>query len=357
MLNSIRENAGSMLEVVVILAVLFLLLGVVLWAGGGKTLHAAQGSGIIETIPGALEISPPPVGELGVLSYSIAYGLGESRQRGVHPAAVYDRLDAVIETIAASGADVALLQEVDFASRRTYDVDQLQYIATALGWGFVARVITWECRYLPSPFWALRRHAGRLRAGQGVISRYPLVQNTRQRLSQPLTQPLLSPLFSPYHTVQMVDMQCGDRTVRFLNVHLEPRDTVTRQRQAQELVAFVRQVATPNCVLMGALNNVASEVAARSDGPASSQDRTLDMITSGLRDRLRMATVMSPPSVPGPLYSRREHALVGPGLQVVETQVVLPDEPVSDHLPLLLRLRWALPLNPQNRRQHHEHLF
>src|SRR5215470_10393970 len=103
-----------MLEVIVILTVLLLLLGAVLWAGGGKTLHEAQGSSIIETIPGALEAIPPPAAELVVLSYSIAYGLGDARQPGVAPATVYDRLDAVIETIAASGADVALLQEVDF---------------------------------------------------------------------------------------------------------------------------------------------------------------------------------------------------------------------------------------------------
>ena len=143
----------------------------------------------------------------------------------------------------------------------------------------------------------------------------------------------------------MVDMHCGDRTVRFLNVHLEPRDTVTRQRQAQELVAFVRHVATPNCVLMGALNCATSADTARPDGPAVSQDRTLDIITSGLRDRLRMVTEMHSPSLPEPLYYCREHALVGPGLQTLETQVVMPDEPVSDHPPLLLRLRWALPLS------------
>jgi endonuclease/exonuclease/phosphatase family metal-dependent hydrolase len=347
-----------MLEVVVTLSVLLLLLGAVLWAGGGKTLHAAQGSGIIEAVPGALEASPLPAEELVVLSYSIAYGLGDTRQHGrrAGPAAVYDRLDAVIETIAASGADVALLQEVDFASRRTYDVDQLQYIAAALGWGFVARVITWECRYLPVPFWAPQRHAGRLRAGQGVISRYPLVQNTRQRLSQRLTQPLLTPLFSPYRTVQMVDMQCGDRSVRLLNVHLEPDDAITRQRQAQELVAFVRHVATPNCVLMGALNSVAAEMTARANGPVVSQDRTLDMITNGLRDRLRLVTEMHLPSVPAASQYRRHHVMVGPGLQTAETQVLMPDEPVSNYLPLLVRLRWALPLVTQNRRPHHEHL-
>src|SRR4029450_6766016 len=65
-----------MLEAVVVLAVLLLLLGAVLWAGSGKTLHEAQGSGIIETIPGALEILPPPAEEFTVLSYSMAYGLG-----------------------------------------------------------------------------------------------------------------------------------------------------------------------------------------------------------------------------------------------------------------------------------------
>ncbi|HEY5868389.1 MAG TPA: endonuclease/exonuclease/phosphatase family protein [Candidatus Tectomicrobia bacterium] len=346
-----------MLEVVVILALLLLLLGAVLWAGGGKTLYEAQGSGIIEAISGALEPSPPPAEELLVLSYNMAYGLGDALQHGrrVDPGMVYDRLDAIIETLAASGADVVLLQEVDFASRRTYDIDQLQYIATALGWGFVARVITWECRYLPTPFWLPQRHVGRLRAGQGVISRYPLVQNTRQRLSQPLTQPLLAPLFSPYHTVQMVDMRCGERSVRLLNVHLEPRDTATRQRQAQELVAFVRHVATPNCVFMGALHSVAAEVTGRPADPTMGQDRTMDIITSGLRDRLRLVTNTPATSLAETPAYRQAYALLGSGLQMVEIQVMKRDEAVSDHLPLMLRLRWALPLATQNRGPHHEH--
>jgi endonuclease/exonuclease/phosphatase family metal-dependent hydrolase len=297
------------------------------------------------------------VEELVVLSYSMAYGLGEALQHGrrVDPGMVYDRLDALIETLAASGADVVLLQEVDFASRRTYDIDQLQYIAAALGWGFVARVITWECRYLPAPFWLPQRHAGRLRAGQGVISRYPLVQNTRQRLSQPLTQPLLAPLFSPYHTVQMVDMQCGERSVRLLNVHLEPRDPLTRQRQAQELVTFVRHVATPNSVCMGAWHRVAAAGSGRHAEPASSQDRAMEIITSGLRDRFHLVTGTNAASlVEIPAY-HRDYALIGPGLQTVETQFMRLDEPVSDRLPLMVRLRWALPLVTQNRSPHHEH--
>src|SRR5215471_9934646 len=285
-----------MLVAALTLALLLLLLGAVLWAGGGKTLHEPNGSGIVEAIPGALETEPPPPEELVVVSYSIAYGLGVSRSADLPGAAIalYDRLDQIIETIAASGADVVLLQEVDFASRRSYDVDQLQYIAVALGWGFVARVITWECRYLPVPFWPPWRQTGRLRAGQGIISRYPLVQNRRQRLSQPPAQPLLALLFAPYRTVQMVDVQCSGRTIRVLNVQLEPHDVATRQRQAEELVTFVRQVATPNCVLMGAFQSAAAGVAATSSVPDITPDRTMEIITTGLRDRLRIVADTRP---------------------------------------------------------------
>src|SRR5262249_27157219 len=155
-----------------------------------------------------------------------------------------------------------------------------------------------------------------------------------QRLSQPLAQPLLAPLFSPYRTVQMVDMQCGERTVRLLNVHLEPRDAATRQCQAQELVAFVRHVATPNCVCMGAFTSGASAVSGRHAEPTSGQDHSMDIITSGLRDRLRLVTHTPSVSAAEPGDYRRAYALIGPGLQTVDTQGVTPDEPVSDHLPL-----------------------
>src|SRR5262245_34978516 len=294
------------------LAFLLLLLGAVLWAGGGKTIHESQGSGIVEAIPGALEAEPPPPEELVVLSYSIAYGLGSPSSAGPpgDVRALYDRLDQIIETIAASGADVALLQEVDFASRRSYDVDQLQYIAAALGWGFVARVITWECRYLPVPFWPPWRQTGRLRAGQGIISRYPLIQNRRQRLSQASAQPLLAPLFAPYHTVQMVDVQCDGRMLRVLNVHLEPHDVATRQRQAEELVTFVRQVATPNCVLMGAFQSVAQDIAAPHGVPGVTPDRTMEIITTGLRDRLRLVADTTPTYPAEAPQERRDHTLV-----------------------------------------------
>jgi endonuclease/exonuclease/phosphatase family metal-dependent hydrolase len=330
-----------MIGVAVVLA-LVLLVGLgLLWAGGGKTIHESRGSGIIESIPDALVTAPAPAETLVVLSYNIAYGLGgqDDRPPPADVATVYDRLDRVIETIAASEADVALLQEVDFASRRTFEIDQLHYVAAALGWGFAARAVTWECRYLP---WPLTRPAGRIRAGMGVLSRYPLVQNTRQRLPQPRRLSGLARLFLPHDTVQMVDVQCGRQTIRLLNVHLDRHSAVTRQRQAYELVAFAHRVKTPMSAIMGAFNTTLS-------------DPAMAIITEGLRGQFRAVDPEGGTAPALDLGARLDQLLIGSSMRALDTRLMAVDEPVSDRLPVVTRLRWVVPLIINNGRSHLEH--
>jgi endonuclease/exonuclease/phosphatase family metal-dependent hydrolase len=346
-----------MIALVVVLLLLGVLLGALLWAGGGKTLHEPHGSGIIEAIPEAFEREPAAIGTLVVLTYDLGYGLGEQHEHASAGAAsIYDRLDHIVETVAAAGADVALFQEVDFASRRTHDIDQLHYIAAALGWGFAARTITWECRYLPYPVWPVGRPTGRLRAGMGVISRYPLVQNTRQRLPQARPVPGLTALFSPHDAVQMVDVQCGTQTLRLCNVHLDPRDRTSRQRQARALVEFVRHIATPVSVLLGAFNAVLPGTAEGGSGTAPSLDQTMDIVVKELQGSFRAVvddTLLpqgTAASAPLP------QVLIGSGVRAVETRVLPLHTPVSAHRPLVVHLRWAVPLVVSNGRSQHERL-
>jgi len=224
--------------------------GVALWAGGGKTVFEARGVGIVEAVPGSLpESAAVPFEVLTLFSYNLAYGLGDVGSGAVPrtTAAVYDRLDRVIEAIAACEADAALLQAVDFASHRTSYIPQLHYMAAALGWGYVATVTTWECRYLPLPW----RHAGRVRAGVGVISRLPLEHNGWQRLPKARAVFPQAALFAPHEAVQVVDMRCGVRGVRLMQAHLAPRRTGGYRRQDEELAAIVRRVAMPGCVMTG----------------------------------------------------------------------------------------------------------
>lgn len=296
---------------VVLIALVLLVagVGIVLWAGGGKTVFEAQGVGIVEAMPGSLpESSAAPSDVLTLLSYNLAYGLGDSGYRSARQeaAAVYDRLDRVIEAIAACGADAVLLQAVDFASRRTDCIPQLHYMAAALGWGYVAATTTWECRYLPAPWGKPGRRAGRVRAGQGIISRLPLEHNSWQRLPQSRAFPLLAALFAPHDAVQVVDMRCGVRGVRLMQAHLGVcRTGRHRQREAQ-LAAIVRRVAMPSCLMAGVGESAAGT------------------ICSALGERLR-------PGTGGVLF--------GSGWGDAEVRIMPPLAGVSEHAPVLVKLR------------------
>lgn len=311
-----------MIEALLSLAGLVALGGFLLWAASGKTIYEAHGSGIIEAIPGVADEAPHTPEEILILSCNLGYGLGG--QRAAEPAVIYDRLDQLLECIALSGAEIVALQEVDFASQRSGHIDQLHYLAAALGWKYVARVFTWECRYLPTPWWQPWHYAGKVRAGQGVISRYPLVQNARQRLPQAAAQPLWAPLFEPHHTVQMVEILCGERTIRLFHGTMDQTPEALRQRQAQELVTFVRDTATPNCLVVGTF---------------SAPEHALETIATALRDRLRLV----PPAGTTPLAPERfaVPVLVGPGLRIATSEVF--SLPEALHAPFLVTVHWALP--------------
>jgi endonuclease/exonuclease/phosphatase family metal-dependent hydrolase len=320
-----------MMALVTLAVLLLLTLAASLWAAGGQTVYATPGSGIIEAIPDALETEPvPPEGQLVILSYSLAYTCDalHAALSSPSPAAVCDRLDTVIEMIAASGADIALLQEVDFASPRTCGIDQLYYMAAALGWGYAARAVTWECRYVP---WPWRRATGRVRAGLGVMSRYPLTQHVRHHLPHAWAGLLWAARWFPRHAVQMVDVQCGATTLRLLNVHLDPRPTAARQRQMHQLAAFAHGARTPSCILMGSLRGAA-------------QDDTLVGLTTALPNPLHVVTAPIDHHEIEVADMQPDSVLIGRSLQALDARLVAMEASLSDVLPLALHLRWDLPL-------------
>ena len=239
-----------MSAVLIALSLLLVAVGVALWASGGKVVFEKQGVGTLEAMPGSLtESFAAPSEVLTLFSYNLEYGLGDTRVGAAQTGkAIYDRLDRVIEEIAASEADAALLQAVDFASSRTGYIPQLHYVAAALGWGYVAAITTWECRYLPLP----RSQAGRVRAGQGIISRLPLEHNSWQRFAPPrwgFSKP--AALFASHDAVQVVDMRCGVRGVRLVQAHLASRRGGWHRQRQDELVAILRRVGMPSCVVTG----------------------------------------------------------------------------------------------------------
>ena len=291
-----------MIVLLVVFSLLVLIAGVVLWAGGGKLVFGEQGVGTVEAMPDSLaESLDAPTEALTLFSCHLGYGLGDTSVDAVQASeAIYDRLDRVIEEIAVSEADAALLQEVDFSSSRTGWIPQLHYMAAALGWGYVAAITTWECRYLPLP----RSQAGRVRAGQGIISRLPLEHNSWQRFAQPrwgLFRP--AAMFAPQDAVQVVDMRCGVRGVRLVQAQLASRHGSRHSGRQDELLAVMRRVGMPSCVVTGVGR------------------RAAEVIGDGLGFQAEAGDVLL-----GSIWTR------------AEVRLLSPLSGVSDHAPVLVKL-------------------
>jgi hypothetical protein len=154
----------------------------------------------------------------------------------------------------------------------------------------------------------------------------------------------------------MVDVQCGTQTLRLFNVYTGAHDSAARQRQVRELVEFVRQAATPLSVLIGAFHIASRRTAGEGRDTDPSADPTMRLVLDGLSDRFRAVTA---DELPAPATASRvsvPHILIGSGVRAVETHLMPLPEPISTHLPLVVHLRWALPLVISNGRSRHERL-
>jgi hypothetical protein len=141
----------------------------------------------------------------------------------------------------------------------------------------------------------------------------------------------------------MVDVQCGATLLRLLNVYLEPQQVTKRQQHVQALVTFVREVYTPTSVLMGTFDTAA-------DRPASKQ--ALPMLMAELGERCRAMPEPGEHAATAMHQAHPVHALVGSGLQPLDTRTAEVHQPLCAYPPLMLRLRWALPLLTRQG-QHH----
>jgi endonuclease/exonuclease/phosphatase family metal-dependent hydrolase len=163
-------------------------------------------------------------------------------------------------------------------------------------------------------------------------------------------------LFSSYPTVHMVDVQCGTQTLRLFNMYLGASDDTTRQRQARRLVEFVRQVETPVNVLMGALHTALPGTAGESSAMRPASDQTMRLIVDELQGRFRAVVADELSAQSTASQASLPCILIGSGVRAVEARIIPLDKPISAHLPLVVHLRWALPLVISNGSSYHERL-
>lgn len=176
-----------------------------------------------------------------VLTWNMAYayGLGSEGTADYVPRSresFEQNLKKIAQSIRDSGADIVLLQEIDFAAARSHGLDQLDLLSTQTGLGFWARAVSWEAQYIPFPFTPVSHQFGRMRSGGAVLSRWPITANRVHLLAKPESRAWWYNLFYLYRYFQEVTVKILDRDLRLVNLHLEAFDQTSRDQQARQLV-------------------------------------------------------------------------------------------------------------------------
>jgi len=244
-----KDRAFSKIIAALVLVVLLALF--FMWFFGLPNPEVMDASGMIEKVSDETFGVPD---ELRVMSFNIHYGKGQVRDEEESPPK--DDFDSNIEEIAeilrSNNIDIAALQEIDFYSKRSYYTDQAERIAELAGFSYIARIVNWDVKYVPYPFFSLH-HFGRIKSGQAILSKYPIKKNMRYLLQKPESNSWFYNLFYLNRALQIAEIEIGERTIKIGNAHLEAYDKETRQEQAKHVMELLAE-DTESMILMGDFN-------------------------------------------------------------------------------------------------------
>ena len=349
----VRWGIWTILALVVAFAIFFF------WASSGDSDDRETAPGTISENSAAAP-APAQVPELRVMTFNIGYGRGPAGDASGpwSEEQIHAGLDGIVGQIKANATDLVFLQEVDLASARSHDIDQGKYLLEGAGLRFSSCVTTWEKNYVPFPYWPPSKHYGRMRSGQCVLSRFPIVASTRHRLPQPDANPWWRNRFYLNRAIDQVKVMIAGNAWEVFNVHIEAFDIPNRVDHAQRLAALVSALPEKARVIVAGDFNAPPPEATQKKGfvdePEAdfSTDTTIAVVRGmGLPEALPDPAAFTFPA-DGPTR-RLDYIYFGSALTKVEAKVlgqsiatssplaavaaVPPPGPFSDHLPLFAR--------------------
>lgn len=187
-----------------------------------------------------------------VMTYNIGYlsGMFNNLPVKTGKSLFENNMKEFLELVKKIQPDVIGFQEIDFNSRRSFYINQLETIAENAGYKYGAVAINWDKRYVPFPYWPPSVHFGKMLSGQAVLSRRPILSTKRVVLEKPANTPFYYNAFYLDRLVQMVKIQIKERVLIVLNVHLEAFDGETREKQVKVVLNIYRSYKDDYPVLL-----------------------------------------------------------------------------------------------------------
>ncbi len=243
------------------LGIIVLVAGSLLWwAQAGSTPDHEQAQIMTYNSP---PLSPTAeLRQMTIMTYNVGYFSGLTNNKSTQrPQELFEtNMRSIATLIQDTRPDIVALQEIDFASKRSYKINQLDALAEATSFPIAARAITWDKHYVPFPPGHPKNYFGRLLSGQALLSKFPILSHERVELQRP-SLPWHRNAFYPDRVAQVVQLDRGGETpVIIIHAHLDHEFPAVRHEQLGQVATLYRQYAQTNpVILLGDFNSVPTE--------------------------------------------------------------------------------------------------
>lgn len=191
------------------------------------------------------ETSSYDTGKFRVASYNIAHGRGGKRDasnRG-HKSekALIEHLDKISQQIKIADTDILLLNETDFSSAWSFNINQAEYIAKKCGYPYILEQKNVGVSF---PFY-------RLHFGNAILSRYP-IRNEQFIDLEPYS--VLEKILAGNHDAFFCEIVLPSGPVGVVGIHFEYRSETIRVRCAEILAQICSDLEFP-VIALGDFNS------------------------------------------------------------------------------------------------------
>ncbi len=267
-----------------------------------------------------------------IVTYNIGYLSGMTNNRAIEkPKSLFDNnLKKVKTEFKLVNSDIIAFQEIDYASARSYKINQQNEIAT-LGYNYVAKAVNWDEKYVPFPYWPLSMHFGEMLSGQSIISKYPIKGHQRIVLERVKNNPFYRDALYLERLAQVATITIENKELVIINVHLEAFDKPTRIKQLNYVIDLFNQYKEKYpTILLGDFNSNPDD-----DDPAINKIFALKDIGNAAFGDSYEYTFDS-----ANLYKRIDYIFYTKNsIEYISGKVLTQLGQASDHLPVEMRFR------------------
>ncbi len=200
--------------------------------------------------------------ELKVASYNIQFGIGfEKDSPYIDKESYIQRLETIAQILKDINADVVLLQEVDFASKRSHYIDQAKFLAAKAGYNYLSQAPTLK-RKIHIHF---HNVIGKIENGLALISKYPIQYSEAIVFDYAKYMPFFTKWLYDPHGAQKCVIEFQDKKINLINLHLDPWSKKEREMQIQKIKRLWLLDKSLPIIIGGDFNSI-SPTALKRDG-------------------------------------------------------------------------------------------